>query len=198
MPPVSYLQDRGFSLHNLPGVPKGSFKQLLIKEERRCWNKGGAVKRQWVQFSSVAQSVVSSSLPLHGLQHARPPCPSPTPRIYSNSCPLSRWCHPTISSSVVRSLLLPPSIFSSIRVFSNELVLRIQWPKDQSFSFTISPSNEYSGLISFRMNWLYFLAVQGTLKSLLQYHSSKASTFWHLVFFLLSSSHISTWLLEKP
>ena len=74
--------------------------------------------------------------------------------------------------------LLPPSIFPSIRVFSNELVLRIRWPKYWSFSFSISPSNEYSGLISFRMDWLDLLAVQGTLKSLLQHHSSKTSILW--------------------
>ena len=85
-------------------------------------------------------------------------------------------CHP---------LLLPPSIFPSIRIFSNESVPHIRWPKDWSFSFSISPSNEYSGLISFRKDWLDILAVQGTLKSLLQYHSSKASILWHLAFFIV-------------
>ena len=89
-------------------------------------------------------------------------------------------CHP---------LLLPPSIFPSFRVFSNELVLFIRWPKYWSFSFNISPSNEYSGLISFRMDWLNLLAVQGTLKSLLQHHSSKASIFWHSAFFTVKLSH---------
>ena len=118
-------------------------------------------------FSSVqfSHSVVSDSLWPHGLQHARPPCPSPTPRAYSNSYLFSRWyplpLHP---------LLLLPSIFPSIRVFSNETVLPIRWPKYWSFSFSISPFNEYSGLISFRMDWLDLLAVQGTLKSLLQHH----------------------------
>ena len=120
-----------------------------------------------------SHSVMSHSLWPHGLQHARPPCPSLTPRVYSNSHPLSWWCHPTISSC--RPLLLPPSIFPSIRVFSNASVLRIRWPKYWSFSFSISPSNEYSGLISFRMNWLDLLAIQGTLKSLLQHHNLKAS-----------------------
>ena len=86
-------------------------------------------------------------------------------------------------------LLLPPSIFSSIRVFSNESVLHIRWPKYWSFSFSISPSNEYSGLISLRMDWLDLLAVQGTLKSLLQHHSSKASILWCLVFFIVQLSH---------
>ena len=95
-------------------------------------------------------------------------------------------CHP----------LLPPSIFPSIGVFSNESALRIRWPKYWRFSFSISPSNEYSGLISFRMDWLDHLAVQRTLKSLLQHHSSKASILWHSAF-LYSSSHIHTWLLEK-
>ena len=86
-------------------------------------------------------------------------------------------------------LLLPPSIFPSIRVFSNESALCIRWPKCCSFSFSISPSNEYSGLISFRMNWLDLLAVQGTFKSLLQHHSSKASTLQHSAFFIVQLSH---------
>ena len=92
-----------------------------------------------------------------------------------------------------RPLLLLPSIFPSIRVFSNESVLHIRWPKYWNFSFSISPSSEYSGLISFRINWLDLLAVQGTLKSLLQHHSSKASILQHSVFlFLKSNSHIHT------
>ena len=89
-------------------------------------------------------------------------------------------CHP---------LLLLPSIFPSIRDFSNDSVLHIRWPKDWSFSFSISPSNEYSGLISFRMDWLDLLAVQGTLKSLLQHHSSKASILWCSAFFIVQLSH---------
>ena len=89
-------------------------------------------------------------------------------------------CHP---------LLLLPSIFPSIRVFSNESVLRIRWPKFWSFSFSISPSKKYSGLISFRMNWLNLLADQGTLKSLLQHHSSKASILWHSAFLMVQLSH---------
>ena len=90
-------------------------------------------------------------------------------------------CHP---------LLLQPSIFPSIRVFSSESVLRIRWPKYWSFNFNISPSNEYSGLISVRMDWLDLLAVQGTLKSLLQHHSSKASTLWHSAVFIVQLSHL--------
>ena len=88
-----------------------------------------------------------------------------------------------------RPLLLLPSIFPSIRVFSNESVLHIKWPKYWSFNFNISPSNEHSGLISLRMNWLYLLAVQGTLKSLLQHHSSKASVLQHSAFFVVQLSH---------
>ena len=117
-------------------------------------------------FSSVAQSC--PTLCDHMTQHARPPCPSPTPRVYSNSCPLSQWCQPTISSCVIAfSSCFQASIFSSIRIFSNESTLCIRWPKYWSFSFSISPSNEYSGLLSLRTDWLDLLAVQGTLKSLL-------------------------------
>ena len=89
-------------------------------------------------------------------------------------------CHP---------LLLPPSIFPSIRVFTNESVRHVRWPKYWNFSFSISPSNEYSGLISFRMDWLDRLAVQGTLKSLFQHHSSKASILWRSAFFIVQLSH---------
>ena len=86
-------------------------------------------------------------------------------------------------------LFLLPLIFPSIRVFSNESVLLIKWPKYLNFSYSISPSNEYSGLISFRIDWLYLLAVQGTLKSLLQHHSSKASILWRSAFFMVQLSH---------
>ena len=88
-----------------------------------------------------------------------------------------------------RLLLFQPSIFSSIRVFLNESVLRIRWPKYWSFSFSINPSNEYSGLISFRIDWLDLLAVQGTLKSLLQHHNAKVSIFMHSAFFIVQLSH---------
>ena len=138
-----------------------------------------------VQFSC---SVVSDSLWPHGLQLARPPCPSPTPGVYSNSCPLSWWCHPTILSSVV-PFSSWPSILPSIRVFSNESALRIRWPKYWSFSFNISPSSEHPGLISFRMDWIDLLAVQGILKSLLQHHSWRASILQHSAFFTVQLSH---------
>ena len=131
---------------------------------------------------------MSNFLQPHEPQHTRPPCPSPTPGDYWNSCSLSRWRHPTISSSC-RPLLLPPSIFPSIRVFSNESAHCIRWPKYWSFSFSISPSNEYSGLISFRMDWLDLLTVQGTLRSLLQHHSSKASILQCSAFFTVQFSH---------
>ena len=138
------------------------------------------------QFSSVAQS--NPTLQPHGLQHTRLPCPSPTCRAYSNSCPSCQWCHPTISSSVVPFSSHLQS-FPSIRVFSNELVLHIRWPKYWSFNFSISPSNEHSGLISFGIDWLDLLAVQGTLKSLLQHHSSKESILWCSAFFIVQFSH---------
>jgi len=117
----------------------------------------------------------------HGLQHAKLPCPSPSPKVCSNSSIESVMpsnhlilCHP---------LLLLPSIFPRIRIFSNEWALHIRWPK--YWSFSISPSNEYSGLTSFRMNWFDLLAVQGVLKNLLQDHSSKASVFRLSAFFII-------------
>ena len=130
---------------------------------------------------------MSNSLQPHGLQHTRPPCPSPTPGVYANSSIESVMpsnhlilCHP---------LLLPPSNFRRIRVFSNKSPLSIRWPKYCIFTFNISPSNEHSELICFRLDWLDLLAVQGTLKSLLQHHSSKASVIWHSVFFIVQLSH---------
>ena len=130
-------------------------------------------------------SVMSDSLLAHELQHTRLPYPSPTPRACSNLCPLSQWCHPAISSSVVPFSSCP--IFPSIRVFSNELVLHLRWPK--YWNFSISPSSEYSGLISFRIDWFVLLAVQRTLKSILQHHSSKMSILWHSAFFMVQLSH---------
>ena len=151
------------------------------------------------QFSSVqfSHSVVSNSLPTHRLQHTRPLCSSPTSRGYSNSCPLSRWCHPSISSSVMlfssRLQFFPASVsFQMIQFFASS------GQTIGSFSFSVSPSNEYLGLISFRLDWFNLLAAHGILKSLLQHHSSKASILQHSAFFIVQFSHIHTWLLEKP
>ena len=131
---------------------------------------------------------MSNSLQPHELWHTRLPCPSPTPRVHQNSCPLSRWCHPTISASVIPFSSCPQS-FPASGSYSNESALCIRWPKYWSFSFSISPSNEYSGLIFFRMDWLDLLAVQGTLQSLLQHHSSKASALWGSAFFIVKLLH---------
>ena len=131
-----------------------------------------------IQFSC---SVMSDSLQPHELQHARPPCPSPTLGVHPNSCPSSRWCIPAILYSTNPFSSCPQSLPAS--VFSNEATLHMRWPEYWSFSFSIFPSKEHQGLISFRMGCLDLLAVQGTLKSLLQHHSSKAlilrcSAFW--------------------
>ena len=134
---------------------------------------------------SVAQSC--QTLRPHEQQHARG-CPSLSPSACSNLCPLSQWCHPTISSC--RPLLLLPSIFPSIKVFSSESALCIRWPKYWSFSFSISPSNEYSGLIFFRIDRFHLLTVQEYLKSLLQHHNSKSSILWRSAFFMVQLSHL--------
>ena len=169
----------------LPGelrsyMPQGLKKKQNIKQTH--------YHNKFMHYCSVqfSHSVMSDSLQPHESQYARPPCPSPTPGVHPNSCPLSWWCHPTISS-LCRPLL--PSIFPSIRVFSNESVLPSRWPKCWSFRFSISPSNGYSRLISFRIDWLDLLAVQGTLKRLLQHHSSKASILQRSSFFMVWLSH---------
>ena len=137
-----------------------------------------------VQFS---RSVVSDSLWPHEPQHTRPPCPSPTPvtKLMSIESVMPSnhliLCHP---------LLLLPSIFPRTRVFSLELALCIMWPKYWSFSFSISHSNKYSGLIPFSIDWFDLLAVQGTLKNLIQHHSSKTSVLWCSAFFMVQLSHL--------
>ena len=131
---------------------------------------------------------MSDSLWTHGLQHARPPCPSPTPRACSNSCPLSQWCYLNISSSASPLSCCLQSFPAS--VFSNEWTLYIKWPKYWSFSFSISPSIEYSGLISFRIDWFDLPAVQRTLKSLLQHHNLKASSLRCSAFFVVQLSWV--------
>ena len=170
------------------------------------WSCLGKASPISVQFS---RSVRSDSLWYHELQHARHPCSSPTPGVHSNPCSLSRWCHPTILSSVVPFLSclqsfplkgsLSMSLFQWVSsfplkrsfpwVFSSESALHIRWPKLFSFSFNISLSNKHPGLISFRMDWLDLFAVQGTLKSLLQHYSLKASVLWHSAFFIVQLSH---------
>ena len=120
-----------------------------------------------------------------------------TSRSFTNSCPLSQWCHPTISSSVVPFSSCPCSFPATGSFISNESVLHIKWPEYWNFSFSISPSNEYSGLISFRVNWMNLLAVQGLLSvssnTIVQKHQ-----FFGVQLSLWSNSHIHTWLLEKP
>ena len=131
---------------------------------------------------------MSDSLRPHGLQHARLLCSPLSPRVYSNSYPLSRSM---LSNHLILCclLLLLPSIFPSTRVFSKELALCIRWPKYWRFSFSISPPSEYSRLSSFRTDWFDLPAAQGTLKSLLQHHSLRASTLGHSAFFMVKLSH---------
>ena len=149
------------------------------------------------QFSSIqfSRSVVSDSLRPHESQHARPPCPSPTPKVHWDSRPSSWWCHPAISSSVVPFSFCPQSLPTS--VFSNESTLRMRWPKYWSFSFSIIPSKEMPGLISFRMDWLDLLAVQGRSRVF-----SNTTVQKHQFFGAQPSSqsnpHIHTWPQEKP
>ena len=150
------------------------------------------LKRYSVQFSSVIQTCPTLC---NAMNHSTPGLLSMTnsqspPKLMSIESVMPSnliLCHP----------LLLPSIFPSIRVFSNESALCIRWPKYWSFSFNISLSNKHPGLISFRMDWLDLLALQGTLKSLLQHHSSKASILQSSAFYM-SNSHIHTWLLERP
>ena len=139
---------------------------------------------------------MSDSLRPHGLQHSRLPCPSPTPGAYSNSCPSVAMLvlvlvMPSDHFILCHPLLLPSSVLASIRVFSSESVLRIRWPKYWSFNFSISPSNEYSGLISFMVDRLDLLAIQGTLESLFQTTVQKASILRCSAFFIVQS-HILT------
>ena len=139
-----------------------------------------------LQFSSVAQSCLTLCDPMNrsmpGLLSITNCWSSPRPMSIDSVLPFNHLI-------LCRPLLLLPSIFPSIRIFSNELALRMRWPKYWSFSFSISPSNEHSRLISFRMDWLDLLAVQGTLRSLLQHHSSKASILWRSAFFIVQLSH---------
>ena len=143
------------------------------------------LKKISVQFS---HSVVSDSLQPHESQHTRPPCPSPTPGVHPDSTSI-KSVMPSSHLILYRPLLLLPPIPPSIRVFSNESTLRMRWPKYWSFSFSVIPSKEIPGLISFRMDWLDLLAVQGTLKSLLKHHRSKALILMCSAFFIVQLSH---------
>ena len=147
------------------------------------------------QFSSVAESRPTLCDPMDCMQQARLPRPSPTPGACSNSYPFSQWCHPTPSSSF-HSLLLP-SIVPSIRVFSDESVLHIRWPKDWSFSYCINPSNKYSKLISFRIDWLELLQSKG-LSRVFSNTTVQKHQLFRAQLSLWYNSHIQTWLLEKP
>ena len=131
---------------------------------------------------------MSSSLTPHGLKYARLPCPSLSPWVYPNLCPFSQWCYLTISFSVIPFSSCPQSFLASGSFPMSGLCIR--WPKYWSFSFSISASNEYSGLISFRMDWLDLLAAQETLKHLLQHHNWKASILWHCALFMVQLSHL--------
>ena len=131
--------------------------------------------------------VMPYSLWSHGLKHVRLPNPSWSPGVCSNSCPLSWWCYPVFSFPAI--LILLPLVFPSIRVFSNELAPHIRWPRYWNFSFSISPFNEYSRLISFRIDWFDLLAVQEALKSLHQHSSKASSSLLCLAFVMVQLSH---------
>ena len=143
-------------------------------------------KKKVLQSVQFSRSVTSDSLWPHESQHARPPCLSPIPGVYPNPCPSSRWCHPAISSSVIPFSSCPQSLLALGSFPMSQLSMR--WPKYWSFIFNIGPSSEYPGLISFRMDRLDLHAVQGTFKTLLQHHSSKAP-FWCSAFFIVPLSH---------
>ena len=132
---------------------------------------------------------MSYSLRSHELQHARPPCPSPTPGVHSDSCPSSQWCHPAISSSVIPFSSCPQSLPASESFPMSQLFAWVGQSTGVSISFSIIPSKEIPGLISFRMDWLHLLASHRTLQSLLQHHSSKASILGHSAFFKVQFSH---------
>ena len=158
------------------------FQSFLKK--LRCFFTANSETNLSVQFSC---SVMSDSLQPHGLQHTRPPCPSPTPGVHPNPYPLSRWCRPNILSSVVPFSSCSQSFLASGSFPVSQLFT--SGGQSIGFSFNISSSNENPELISFRMDWLALLVVQGTLKSLLQHHSLKASILHCSAFFLVQLSH---------
>ena len=169
-------------LHVLLDILISVFETIYCTSDchaNRFWVRSGQVR-------SVAQSCLT--LQPHELQHARPPCPSPTPGVHSKLTSIESLM-PSSHLILCRPLLLLSPIPPSIRVFSSESTLHLRWPNYWRFSFSISPCNEHPGLISFRMDWLDLLAVQGTLKSLLQHHSSKASIFQCSAFFTVQLSY---------
>ena len=147
-----------------------------------------------VQFS---RSVVSDSLRPHELQHARPPCPSPTPGVLSDSCPLSQWCHPAISSSVVPFSSCPQSLPASESFPMSQLSLEMRWLKYWSFSFSIIPSKEHPGLIS--LEWTGWISLQSKgFSRVFSNTTVQKHQFFGTQLSSQSNSHIYTWLLEKP
>ena len=161
-------------------MPSQSFQTSPLTEKKQI---------SWgicLKFSSVTQLCLTLCDPM---VYSTPGlCPSPTPGVHSNSCPLSQWCHPIISSSVIPFSSYNQS-FPALGSFPMSQFFTSRGQKYWSFSFNISPSNEHSGLISFRMDWLDLLAVQGIVKSLLQHHSSKASILWQSTFFIVQLLH---------
>ena len=169
-------------------TPRGSNRKLSWSG---CWPHTACLGTCLLQFSSVqfSHSVVSYSLWPHELQHARPRCPSPTPGIHSHSHPSSQWCHPAVSSSVVPFCSCPQFLPASESFPMSQLITWGGQSTGVSALTSFLPENSHPGLISFRMDWLDLLAVQGTLKSLLQHHSSKASVLWCSAFFTVQLSH---------
>ena len=166
-----------------------STKQLEDIAQDIIYSPWGGTKDPWLCILSSVQSLSHVQLFATPWTAAHQASLSPTPGVYSNSCPSSWWCHPTISSSVVPFSSCLQSFPSSGSFQMRQSVLCIKWLKYWNFSFNISPSNEHPGLISFRMDWLDLLAVQETLKSLLQHHSSKASILRRSAFFTVQLSH---------
>ena len=165
------VHDRTWRRTSVWGSPVTSYFSELTLDNSSHSSPSSPVGQYCISVQSVSSVAhLCPTLQPRGLQHTRLPCPSPTSGAYSNLRPSSWWCHPTISSSVVPFSSCLQS-FPASGSFSSESVLHIRWPKYWSFSFSISPSNEYSGLIFFRTEWLDLLTVQGTLKSLLQHHS---------------------------
>ena len=169
----------------------------MTNAERNIKNKIKSTHKSPPPSNQFSCSVVSNSLRSHGLQHIRVPCPLPTPGACSYTCPSSRRCHPTISSSVVPFSSCLQS-FPASGSFTMSQFFTSGGQKFWSFGFSISPSNEYSGQISLRIDWLDPLAVQETLKSLLQHHSSKASILWRSAFFIVQLTQSIPDCWKKP